>query len=172
MAVAEAEAEAELLYDVVAHSALAEILHSDGAPVDVVVQDVLEIVGCPLVYDEHRLPVRLLFLLLLGEFLFLYLDVVAVGKPAQGVGVGELLVFHEESHAVAAFAAYEAVAGAPCRRDVERRGVVVMEGAQAAIVYAHLLERHKFGDDIHDVGSLFYAFYGDAVNHLLFIVHS
>ncbi len=137
LAVVEAEAQTELLYDVVAHAALAEVLHTDGAAVHVVLQYVVEVVGGPLVDDEHGLALGVLLLLLVGELALLYLYVVAVGQPAQGVGVGQLLVLHDEADAVAAFSAYEAVARAARGRHVERRRMVVVERAQPTVVRAH-----------------------------------
>ena len=55
LAVVEAEAQLELLYDVVAYAALAEVLHADGAAVHVVLQYVVEVFGSPLVDGKHRL---------------------------------------------------------------------------------------------------------------------
>ena len=143
MAVAETEAQTEFLYDVVPQATLTEVLHADCPAVDVVLQNVVEIICRPLVDYEHSLTVRLLFLLLLRQFALLYLYVIPSGKPAQGIRIGQLLVLHEEAHAIAPFSAHEAMARATGWRNIERRRVVVVERTQATIVHAHFLQRHE-----------------------------
>ena len=80
-----------------------------------IVEQVLEVFLCPFVDDEHRFALRLFLLLLVGQFSLMDLDMIFLGKPAQGLGIGELLVLHDEGHGIAALAAAEAVTGAACR---------------------------------------------------------
>ena len=160
MTVTQTETQLKFLDDIVSHSTLSEILHTDGTTVDIVVEYVLEVFSSPFVDYEHSLAVRLLLLLLFSEFAFLNLYVVAIGQPSQCIGVGELLMFHDEPHAIATLATNEAVTRTACGRNIERGCVVVVEGTQSAVVYPHLLQRHEFRDDINNVGSILYAFYG------------
>ena len=111
VAVVQVEAQLELLDDVVAYAALAKVLHADGHAVGVLVQRVLEVLHCIFVHDEHRFPLALLALLLVAQFALLNLDMVFVGQPAQRLGIGHLLVFHDEVHGRATLATAEAVAG-------------------------------------------------------------
>lgn len=128
-AVGTVEAQLELAHDVVAEPTAAEILHADGYAVGGVVHEVLEIRGSPLIHDEHTLALALLALLIVGEFALLYLDVILACEPSQRLGIGHLLVLHDEANGVAALAASEAMAGAACRRHIERRGLLVVKRA-------------------------------------------
>ena len=105
LTVGQRETESELAYRVIAEAAAAEILHTNGYTIDIVVKHVLEVVGHPLVDDEHRLAVALLFLFLVREFAFLYLDVVFLCQPAQRLRIGHLLMLHDEAHGIAALSA-------------------------------------------------------------------
>ena len=66
-------------YGVVAEPATSEVLHAKGHAVGSVLQCVLKVRSGPLVDDEHRLALALLMLLLVGELMLLYLDVVLPG---------------------------------------------------------------------------------------------
>ena len=92
----ECKTQLELLDDIVTDATTAEILFADSLSVHVVIQDVMEILTCPLVDNEHRLTVGLFSLLLVRELTLLYLDIVFLRQPAQGLRVGDLLVLHEE----------------------------------------------------------------------------
>ena len=115
IAVGEVEAEAELTDDVVADASFAEILHADGHTVDMVVEDVLEVVGSPLVDDEHRLALALRLAFFVGELALLNFDVVFLRQPAQCLGIGHLLVLHDEANGVASLSAGEALTDATSR---------------------------------------------------------
>ena len=167
--VGEVVAEIELLDDVVAKSPGAEILQADGLTVRMVVEQVLEIFLCPFVDDEHRLALRLLLFLLIGQFALVYLDMIFLGEPAQRLRVGELLMLHDERHGVAALATAEAVTGAAGRRYIERRGLLVVERAEAFIVGSRLLQRDELRYHIHDVCRILDLFYCLPVNHALFL---
>ncbi len=155
----------EFLYDVVTYSTAAEILQTYSLSVGIVFQDVLEILLRPLVHHKHTLAVCSLLLFLSRQLALLYLDVVFVGKPSESVGIGDLLVLHEEVDGIATLATGKAMTDALRRRHHERRSLVVVERTQALIVDARLAQRHKFRDDIHDVCRLHYLVYGLSVNH-------
>ena len=164
--IGEVETQLELLDDVVANATLAEILHADGHSVGMVVQGVLEIFQGILVDDEHRLALRLLALLLVGELAFLYFNVVFVGQPSQCFRIGHLLVLHDKGDGRASLAATEAVAGVTGRRDHERRCLLVVERAQAFVVGTALAQRHKLAYHLYNVGGILDAFYCLMVDHL------
>ena len=138
-----AVAQLELLHDVVAYAALAEVGHADGFAVDVVVEHVLEVVACKLVDHEKAFAYALSLFLLGGQFALLNLDVVFLGEPLQCFGVGHLLVLHDEVHGVAALSAGEAFAESLGRRYVERWCLVVVEGAQPDVVDPALFQCHE-----------------------------
>ena len=151
VALGECEAQLELLDDVVADAAAAEILFADSLSVDVVLQDVMEILTGPLVHDEHRLTLRLLAFLVVRQFALLNLDIVFLRQPAQGLRVGDLLVFHQEVDGVATFATGKALADLTSRRDHKRGRLVVMERAEPLVVNARFTEANELTDHINDV---------------------
>ena len=135
--------------------------------VGVVVQHILEILHRVFVHDEHRLAFRLFTLLLVGELALLNLDVVFVGQPAQCLGIGHLLVLHDERDGISALAASKTMTGVSGWRHHERRGFLVVERTQALIVCATLLERHKLRHYLYDIGGVLDSLYGLSVNHCL-----
>ena len=163
--VGQVEAQLKLLDDVVAETARAEILQADGHAVGMVAQRVLKIAEGPLVDDEHRLALRLLAPLLIGQLTLLYLDMVFVGQPAQRLGIGHLLVLHDEADGRAALAAPEAVARATRGRDKERRGLLVVERAQSLVVRPCLAQRDELRHHVNNIGRVLDAFYGLAIYH-------
>lgn len=92
----ECETQLELLDDIVTDATTAEILFADSLSVHVVIQDIMEILTCPLVDNEHRLTVGLLSLLLVRELTLLYLDIIFLRQPTQSLRIGDLLMLHEE----------------------------------------------------------------------------
>ena len=102
--------ELEAADGVIAEAARAEIRKADGLSLLGVHEVVLEVMQVPVVHDEQALALALLALLLVGQFPFVDFYVVFLGQPAQGFGVGHLLMLHDEAHGVAALAAREAVA--------------------------------------------------------------
>ena len=92
---------------------------------------------------------------------------VAVGQPAQGLGIGLLLVLHDEVDGIARLATGEAFIDSLRRTDGERRRLVVVERTQSRIARAALAERHKLGDDIDDVGRIHDPVYRSPVYHAL-----
>ena len=164
-AVGQVVAQSELQDDVVAEAAASEILHADVVAVGRMVEKVLKVACRPLVDDEHRLPLALLLTLLIGQFALMDLYVVLVGQPPERLGVGHLLMFHDERDGASSLATAKAMAGAACRRHVERWRLLVVEWAQALVVGPRLSEGHKFRHHIHDVGGFLDSFYCSAINH-------
>ena len=87
---------------------------------------------------------------------------VLVGEPLDGLGEGEPVDLHQEGDDVAALAAAEAVPELARGRDVERRRLLVVEGAQALQrAAAGVAEGDVAGDDLVDARLL--AHLGDVV---------
>ena len=143
--------ELEAADGVVAEAARAEIRKADGAPALGVHEVVLEVMQGPVVHDEQALALALLALLLVGQFPFVDFYVVFLGQPAQGFGVGHLLMLHDEAHGVAALAAREAVAVALRGRHHERRRLLVVERAQPLVVHPGLSQGDELRHDVNDV---------------------
>ena len=133
----------EFLDDVIPYATAAEILLADGLSVGILEEQAVEIGFCPFVHHIHRLPFVLFLPLFVAEFLFLDLNVVFAGEPAQGFGITDLLVLHEEAHRRSALAAGKAMADAFGWRNDERRRFVIVEGAQPFVVDACLPQCHK-----------------------------
>ena len=100
-----AVAQLEFLDDVIPETARTEVGHADGAAVHCVAELVLEKTVGPFVDDEHALAFASCLFFFVGQFAFLDFDVVFLGQVAQGVREGQLLMFHDEMHGVAAFPA-------------------------------------------------------------------
>ena len=154
----ETVAEAEFLYDVVAQLALVEICEADVTAVLVVVEQVGEVFLRELADVEKGVAFGLRLTLFVGELFLLYLDAIFVCQKAQCVGVGEMLVFHQEMHGVAALAAAEAFENASRRGYGERGGFLVVERAAAPIACSASVQRHKFG---------YHLLYASGVEYLL-----
>ena len=82
------------------------------APLVGLPQGAAEVVAGPLVDDEQALALALRGLLFTRQFAFLDFDAVFLGQEAQGVGVAELFVLHDEVDGIATLAAGEALAEA------------------------------------------------------------
>ena len=130
-----------------------------------IVEQILKIIAGPLVDDEHRLAPALLLFLAVGQLAFVYFDMVFVRQPSQGLHIGHLLVLHNEPYRVPALAATKAVACAACRRNEERRRLLVVERTEALVVGARLFQRDKFGNHVDNVGGFLYFFDGQMVYH-------
>ena len=128
-------------------------------------QNVLKILGCPLIYYEHRLPFALFTLLIIGKFALFYFYVIFVGEPFERLRICHLLVFHYETHGISALSTAETMTCTARRRYDERRCFLVMKGAQAHVIGATLTERHEFGYHIYDIGGIFNLFNGWFVYH-------
>ena len=158
-------AQVELRDDVVADSSAAEVLFADSDAVRVVPQHVLEILHRPLVDDKHRLAVALLLTLLVSQLLLLNLDIVFLRQPAQRLGIGDLLVLHQEVDGRSALSTGKALAYLLRRRHHERGRLVVVERAQTLIVHARLAQRHELAHHVYDVRSVHDLVYRQPVYH-------
>ena len=72
----------ELLHGIIPDASTTEILLTDGDAVRIILQYLLEIGLRPFVHDKHRFAVALLLSLLVGQFLFLDLDIIFLRQPA------------------------------------------------------------------------------------------
>ena len=166
VALRRAETEAEFLDRGIGHAALpAEVGHADAHALALVVEVAGKVVGGPAVEREHRFAVVVAPLLLGGEFLLPDLDAVALGHHLEGFGIGDVLVFHQERHGVAALAAAETLVDALGGRNDERRGLLVVERTARLVVHAFALERDEVADNIHDIGGGIDAVYCLPVDH-------
>ena len=163
-----AESESEFLDRGVGHPALlAEVGQSHALSFGLALEVVGEILRGPAVQGEHRLAVVVASHLLLGHLLLLDLDAVALGHHLQRLGIGDVLVFHQEGHGVAALAASETLVDALRGRHDERRGFLVVERTARLVVHALAFERDVFADNIHDIGGGVNAVYCFPVDHSL-----
>ena len=118
-----------------------------------------------LVDDEQAFAQALGLLFLVGQFPFVDFDVVLLGKEAERVVVRQLFMLHDEVDHVAAFPATEAFAQAFGGGDHERRGLFVVERAEALVVDTGAAEGDIFRHDIYDLRRVQYPVYGGLVNH-------
>ena len=160
------ESESEFLDRGVGHPALlAEVGQSHALSFGFALEVVGEILRGPAVQGEHRLAVVVAAHLLFRHLLLLNLDAVTLGHHLQGLGIGDVLVLHQESHGIAALAASEALVDALRGRHDERRGLLVVERTARLIVHALSFERDVFADNIHDIGGGVNAVYCFPVDH-------
>ena len=152
----------------VGHAALlTEIGQAHALPFGLAVEVIGEVLRSPAVQGEHRLAVVVASHLLLGHLLLLDLDAVALGHHLQRLGIGDVLVFHQEGHGVAALAASETLVDALRGRHDERRGFLVVERTARLVVHALAFERDVFADNIHDIDGGVNAVYCFPVDHSL-----
>lgn len=133
-------AQAKVFYHLVAEAAAVEITETNGTSHLVVVEQVGEIFLCKLGDMEEGVALVLAFLLFLSLLLLLNLDVVFLRQPTQCFGVGVVLMLHEELHHIAGFAAAKTLEDTFRRRNIERRCLLVVEGAATYMVGSTLLE--------------------------------
>ena len=106
--------------------------------------------------------------LLVGEFTLLDVDVVFLGEVAQGLGIGKLLVLHDEIDRAAPLAAREALANALGSGHIERGSPVVMERTEPHIVSATVFQCHEVAHDINNVGRINDFVYSSSINHEIY----
>ena len=109
-------------------------------------------------------------MILLLDFLKAFLDVVDldpvfVAQPFQSLHISHLLMLHQEAYGVAFFVASEAVEILPGRRDVEARGLLLVERTTCDIIGALPFQRDKVSDYLDDVYSVPDPCYGRLVYH-------
>ena len=160
------ETQLELLYDIVAETTFTEIGKSNGTSVHGVVHLVLEPFERPFVQDEHALALRLCGTLLGGKFLFLHLYAVFLGQIAKRIGIGQLLVLHDEADGIASLTTGKALAIILGRGNHERWRAVVMEWAEAFIVGTRLFQRDEIRHHIYYLCCLLYLVCGNPVYHI------
>jgi len=117
------------------------------------------------VENKHAFAVVLDLLFLRTEFFLNDFDVVLTGQKFQCVVIGELFVFHNEMHHVAAFAATETLTDASGRRNTERWGLVVVKRTKTNIINASFTKRDKIAHNFFNVGCIQDAVYGVLINH-------
>ena len=125
-----------------------------------------EPVASPFIDDEHAFAVALRLFLLGRQLFFLDGNSVFAGQIAQGFGIAQLLVLHDEAHGISTLAAGEALAIILGRRHHKGGGAVVVERAEALEVGSRTAQRDEVGHHIHDVGGIHYLVYGHAVYHI------
>ena len=103
-------AQAELLYCLIAQTAVAEVVQANGLSLLALVQGVDEVLQCILVYHKETLAYALFAFLLVCHLALLYLYVVFLGKPSECFVVAQLLMLHYKMYRVASFTATETLA--------------------------------------------------------------
>ena len=121
----------------------------------------------PLVDDEHRLALVLLLTLLVSQFLLDNLDIVLLRQPPQCLGIGNLLVLHQETGRRTALAADETVTDILGGRHHKRRITVVVERTKALVVHATLTECHELTDHVDNLRRIDNPVYCRPVNHII-----
>ena len=91
----------------------------------------------------------------LGALLLLnHLDVVFLGKISERVRVGHVLMIHHKAHRGASLMAAETVIYSLGRHDMERWGLLVVEGAAAPPIGPSLSQSHEVGHHLLDTGGV------------------
>ena len=162
----EAVAQAEGLDDVVAQPAAVEVAQTHGAAHLVLVEQAGKILLRKLRHVEQGIALVVALLLLVGQFLFDDSDIVFLCKPAQRLGIGVVLVLHQETYSIAALAATKALVDALGRRHRERRRLLIMERTTANEVCSATFHRHKLSDDFLYTSRIHNALYGFLVYHI------
>ena len=142
-----------------------EIAQPDGTSHLVVIEQVGKIFLCKLRDMKESVALVLAFLLFLGLFLFLNLNVVFLSQPTQSLGISVVLMLHEEFHHIAGLAATEAFENAFGGRYIERRRLLVVERATSNMVGTTLAQRYKVANHLLDTGGVHDALYGFLVYH-------
>ena len=141
----------ELLHDIIPDASTTEILLTDGDAVRIILQYLLEIGLRPFVHDKHRLAVALLLSFLVGQFLFLYLDIIFLRQPAQSLGIGDLLVLHQEVNGRTTLSTGKTLTDLLRGRHHKRRRRIVMKRTQALVVHPRLPQRDELPHHVNNV---------------------
>lgn len=141
----------ELAHRGIRETALTEVPHSHAQPFIRIVQHMLEIVGGPTVDDHHAFAVVVPPGLLRSQLLLPHLDAVFLRHILECLGIGHLLVLHDEGHGIPALAAAETLEEPLGRRDDERRGTFAVERTACLVVRPLLLEGDEVAHHLHDV---------------------
>ena len=87
----------------------------------------VKVLLCPAIDDQHTFAVAFPLLLLVGQFPFLYLDVIFLGQITQGIEIVQLFMLHNEVNGRTTFATGKALTYIFSRRDVERGRFISMK---------------------------------------------
>ena len=75
-------------------------------------------------------------------------------------------MLHNEAYGIASLAATEAMTHATCRRNIERRGLLVVKRTQSLVVCPTASQRDKLRNYLNNVGCILNSFYCSVVYHL------
>ena len=144
-------AESEFLYCGVLYAPGAEIGVAHVMPLSRRQLRMEELLG--IFRNQEQAFLLLPALKLFGAFLLLdYLYVVLPCEIAQRLHIGAVLLLHHEADRSPGLAAAEALVYALGRRDIERRGLLIVERAAGHIIGPAPPERHVIADNIHYLG--------------------
>src|SRR5262249_37644127 len=74
-------------------------------------------------------------------------------ESLDGLGEGEAVKLHQKMEQIAAGAAAEAMEGIAVRADDERGAFLLMEGAEALVIFARFFQLDEFADEFDDRNS-------------------
>ena len=149
----------------IAESTFVEVAQSDAAAFIGVPQLVHAPGQRPLLDHGQGLAFALLHLLLRCALLLGQIDVVALGQPADGFHVAEVLVLLQEGDAVPALATSEALEDPQVGTDVEAGCLLVVEGAQTQVARSLALERHELAHHLLHAGGVLHLLDGVRLDH-------
>ena len=161
-----AVAELEAVDDGVAESTFVEVGETHRLTFIRCHHDVGEVILREAVDVEHALAFVLCRQFFRSLFAFLNLDAVFFRQITQCFLEGIMLMFHDETHRVAGFAAAEAFEDVSGWVDVERRRFLFVERAHTDEVGATFAERDEFAHHVFDACCLDDLVYGFAWNHI------
>ena len=99
-----------------------------------------KVVCRPRIGNHHTLPIVVAPLLLGGLFALLDSDAILLGHPFEGLGIGQLLVLHNEGHSIATLATSETLVESLGGRNYKRWGFLIVERTTSHIVHPLLFE--------------------------------
>ena len=146
--------EVEFLDDGIKITTFAEILEADGLAFLRIPKGINEILVSKFVDVEHLLADALLHNLLRGLLLLLDFDVVLLRQITQRLGIGKMLVFHEELGRISSLAAAEAFEDISRGIDTKRWRLLIVEGTIAPHIRPTLLQRDELTYNLLDMSGL------------------
>ena len=114
----------------------------------------MEILTSPFVDYKHRFALALFAFFIVSELTFLNLDIVLLCQPTQGLGIGNLLMLHQEVDGIATLATGKAFANLTGWRHHKRRCLVIVERTKSLVVNPRLAQVNKLAYDIYDVDGI------------------
>ena len=158
-------AQSEMADGLVAEAAFAEVAEADAAALLGVPQLLHAPAQGPLLDHGQGLALGLFGALLGGGLLFGQVDVVALGEPADGLHIAQVLVLHQEADGITALAAAEALVDAQRGVHVEAGRLLVVEGAQRQEARPLALEVHELAHDLLHAGGVLDELDGSGIDH-------